>query len=102
MFLCPFSDWDLRKVVNSPDRLAEFNDYATFFFEVLSKQIQVSHEQRKENGQGPVTQMVLLLDVKNYSYMQLINLGGKVLSPTMQVFECNQNSILQLLRKLCI
>lgn len=76
MFLCPFSDWDLRKVVN--DRLAEFNDYATFFFEILGKHIKESHDKRKANGEGPVTQMIMLYDVQNYSYMQLINVGGTV------------------------
>lgn len=76
VFLFPFTDWDLRKVVNNAERLAEFDDFATFFFEMLCKQIKEEHDKKKENGQGTVTQMMMVFDVKNYSYMQLINIGG--------------------------
>lgn len=70
------ADWDLRKVVNNADRLAEFDDFATYFFELICKHIKAEHDKKKENGKGPVTHMTLFIDVKNYSYMQLINLGG--------------------------
>lgn len=76
VFLFPFSDWDLRKIVNNDERIAEFEDFATHLFEVLCKHINDEHNKRKENGQGPVTQMMMIFDVKNYSYMQLINFGG--------------------------
>lgn len=73
----PLNEWDLRKVVNDADRLAEFDDFATNFFEMICYHIKDEHDKRKDGGQGAITQMVMLLDVKSYSYMQLINFGGK-------------------------
>lgn len=71
------ADWDMRKVINNPDRLAEFDDFATYFFETFTSHIKNEHDKRKGNGQGPVTQFMFLVDVENYSYMQLINFKGK-------------------------
>lgn len=78
MFLIPLNDWDLRKVVNDADRLAEFEDFATFVFETICNHIKVEHNRRKADGRAPITQMILLIDVKKYPYMQLINIGGNV------------------------
>ncbi|XP_037033900.1 SEC14-like protein 2 isoform X1 [Bradysia coprophila] len=76
VFVVPLNEWDLRKVVNDADRLAGFDDFATNFFEVLSYHIKDEHNKRKKAGQGAITQMTLLLDVKNYSYWQLVNFGA--------------------------
>lgn len=73
------ADWDLRKVVNDADRLAEFDDFATYFFEVICSHVKKEHDKRKETGQGPVTQVTMLIDVKNYSYAQLMNFRGIVI-----------------------
>lgn len=69
-------DWDMRKIINNPDRLAEFDDFATNFFETITSHIKKEHDKRKENGEGPVTQMTMLIEVKNFAYMQLIHLSG--------------------------
>jgi len=74
--LIPLADWDFRKVVNNADRLAEFDDFVATFFEIICRYIREQHLKRKETGHGPITQMTMLVDVKSYSYMQLINLGA--------------------------
>ncbi len=82
--LLPLTDWDLRKVVNDPDRLAEFDDFATFFYEFICKQIMDEHNKRKDSGkEGAVTQMIMLIDVKDYSYKQLMNFGGKIMTSAL-------------------
>lgn len=70
-------EWDMRKILNNADRLAEFDDFVTNFFETIMSRIRKEHDKRKENGQAPVTQMTMLIEVKNYAYMQLIHLSGK-------------------------
>lgn len=79
VLLVPLNDWDLRKVVNDPERMAEFDDFSTFFFETASKQIKDEHNKRKSTGGGAITQVVFLIDVKNYPYTQLMSLGGMLI-----------------------
>jgi hypothetical protein len=74
--LIPFSSWDFRKVLNQPDRLNEFDDFVTNFFENVCNRIRAEHLRRNETGHPPVTQVVILLDVQNYPYGQLISFGA--------------------------
>lgn len=88
VFLVPLNEWDLRKVVNDAQRLSEFDDFATHLFELICSHIKDEHNKRKESGHGAITQMSLLIDVKNYSYMQLINFGGKNILDFIECWMC--------------
>lgn len=74
VLLIPLADWDFRKILNNAERLDEFDDFVTNFFEVILNAIKEQHINRKENA--PITQLIIIVDVKDYPYLQLINYRG--------------------------
>lgn len=75
MYLIPFSDWDFRILLNEPDRLAEFDDFVTNFFENMTREVQKAHEKRSPE-QSSVTHFTLVINAKDYPYGQLVNFSG--------------------------
>lgn len=81
------SQWDVRKVVNDPDRLVEFDTFVTYLFESMMKILETQNGNRESN-QPPATQFLMLVDVKDYPYGQIINLGAmkKLLQIAVSIF----------------
>lgn len=80
------AEWDFRKLINMPARLAEFDNFIAFVFETCLSKLESAQNERTPN-EPPVTQLTLIIDAKNYPYGQLMSLKAvkKILEVAVRI-----------------
>lgn len=76
IILIPLSQWCFRKLLNNPERLVEFDNFVIKFYETVLSKLRTQNLLRKGTGKPPVTQVIFIMDVRDYPYSQLIKLEG--------------------------
>ncbi len=77
MGICPFNEWDFRKMI-AANKSDKFDHFLQCFFESILRDIR-NYNKKKKPGELPVTQFVSIFDVSNYAYGQMLSFGGSLI-----------------------